>query len=403
MNFLKHALIATALLTSVGSFAKTLDRIVVVANNDVVTAAELNQRVAMIKQQYSANPSVLPNDAVLQKQILDALILESLQLQLAERGNLQIPDAQVDNALNTLAQNQGMTLTQFLDAVKNSGRDLAQFRQQIKRELTVNEVQKQIVGRQVFISDAEVDRFLSSQSGQSLKDTEYQLSYLRFEADQKDQAQQLLTQLNNGTSLLDTDGSRDLGMRSLEEVPSLFRTLVPVLKVGEAVLLERDNALHIAQLSNKTDVQSVNIEEYKIRHILVNTNELFDADSAQALLADLKSQIEMGASMAELADTYSQDNGSRGRGGDLDWNSLDTFVPEFAQVAKNTPVGSVSKVFESPYGYHILRVEDVRTSDVGIDVLRKQIRNQLYQRRYSESLQRWLTELRAESFVEFRN
>ncbi|WP_196156829.1 peptidylprolyl isomerase [Reinekea sp. G2M2-21] len=403
MNFLKHALIATALLTSVGSFAKTLDRIVVVANNDVVTAAELNQRVAMIKQQYSANPSVLPNDAALQKQILDALILESLQLQLAERGNLQIPDAQVDNALNTLAQNQGMTLTQFLDAVKNSGRDLAQFRLQIKRELTVNEVQKQIVGRQVFISDAEVDRFLSSQSGQALKDTEYQLSYLRFEADQKDQAQQLLTQLNNGTSLLDTDGSRDLGMRSLEEVPSLFRTLVPVLKVGEAVLLERDNALHIAQLSNKTDVQSVNIEEYKIRHILVNTNELFDADSAQALLADLKSQIEMGASMAELADTYSQDNGSRGRGGDLDWNSLDTFVPEFALVAKNIPVGSVSKVFESPYGYHILRVEEVRTSDVGIDVLRKQIRNQLYQRRYSESLQRWLTELRAESFVEFRN
>ncbi len=403
MTLLKKAIFTTALLASVVAQAKPLDRIIAVANNDVVTALELDQRVNQIKNQYKSNPNVLPNDTLLAQQILDAIILEKLQLQLAERGNLQMPDSQIDAALNNLAKNQNMTLAQYLSAVKNSGQDINAFRQQIKRELSINEVQKQIVGRQIFISDSEVDRFLASQSGQSLKDTEYQLSYLRFESGNKADAEALVNNLNDGLALLDTDGSRDLGLRKLDEVPSLFRTLVPVLELGEAVLLERDGVLHIAQLTNKTKAQTIIIEEYKLRHILVTTTELFNAESAVSLLNDLKQKIENGASMAELADNYSQDSGTRGRGGDLDWNSLDSYVKEFSDVARNTPENTVSDVFESPYGFHILRVEGIRTSDVGLDVLRKQIRNQLYQRRYNESLQRWLTELRAESFVEYRN
>ena len=403
MTLLKKAIFTTALLASVALQAKSLDRIIAVANNDVVTALELNLRVNQIKDQYKSNPKVLPSDQQLAQQILEAIILEKLQLQLAERGNLVVPDAQVDAALTNLASNQNLTLTQYLNAVKNSGQDIGLFRQQVKQELTVNEVQKQIVGRQIFISDGEVDRFLTSQSGQSLKDTEYQLTYLRFESGDKTEADRLVKSLNSGASLLDTEGSRDLGSRKLNDVPSLFRTLVPVLELGEAILLERDGALHIAQLTHKTEAQTVNVEEYKLRHILITTTELFNAESAKSLLNDLKTKIENGASMADLADRYSQDTGSRGRGGDLDWNSLDSFVNEFSQVARQTQTDQVSDVFESPYGYHILRVEGIRTSDIGLDVLRKQIRNQLFQRRYNESLQRWLTELRAESFVEYRN
>ena len=363
----------------------------------------MNQRVDQIKDQYKSNPSVLPSDQLLAQQVLEAIILEKLQLQLAEKGNLQLPDAQVDSALANLAQNQNMTLNQYLTAVQNSGQNIADFRNQVKRELAINEVQKQIVGRQIFIADSEVDRFLTSQTGQSLTGTEYQLSYIRFELAQKADAEALVTTLNQGATLLDTTGSRDLGTRKLDEIPSIFRTLVPVLKPNEAIMLERDDVLHIAQLVQKSEPQTVNIEEYKLRHILVTTTELFNAASAKSLLTDLKLKIENGASMAELADNYSQDSGSRGRGGDLDWNSLDSFVPEFSEMARNTELNAVSDVFESPYGFHILRVEGIRTSDVGFDVLRKQVRNQLYQRRYNEALQRWLTELRAESFVEYRN
>jgi peptidyl-prolyl cis-trans isomerase SurA len=402
MKYVKNGLLTLALLTSALGFSETLDRIIAVVNNDIVTAQELSNRMTMVKNQYKSNPSVLPNDQVLSQQILDALILESLQLQLAERGNLVIPEQQIDNALTTLAQNQNMTLDQFLTALQNSGRDITEIREQIRNELSINEVQQQIVGRQIFISDSEIERFLKSQSGQSLQDTQYQLGYLRLNSEDKPNAEELLSLLNSGASILEQENSRDLEFRLLEDIPSIFRTLVPVLKKGEAVLLEKDNVLHLAQLLDKTEIETLNIEEYNLRHILIKPDELFDAQSARDLITDLRAQIEEGADMASLADTYSQDTGTRGRGGDLGWSNLDTFVPEFAQAARSSTEGELSDVIETQYGLHILRVEGIRTRDVGLDVLRNQVRNQLYQRRYSESLQRWLVELRAESYVELR-
>ena len=345
---------------------------------------------------------MLPADDVLTRQVLDAMILESLQLQLAERGNLVIPEQQVNAAIQSIASRQNLTLDQLLAAVQSSGQSVGDFREQIRREITINELQQQIVGRQIFISDAEVERFLKSQSGQSLQETEYQLYYKRFDADQQAEADALVNRLNNGESLLDTPDSRDLGLRTLDQIPSIFRTLVPVLEENEAVLLPRDGVLHLAQLADKTEAASVNIEEYQLRHILIKTDQLFNAESARELAEDLRQRVLNGESMAELADEYSQDNGSRGRGGDLGWATLDNYVESFRDAARATEEGELSDVFRSPYGFHFLRVEGQRTRDVGTDVLRNQIRNQLSQQRYNEALQRWQTELRAESFVEIR-
>jgi peptidyl-prolyl cis-trans isomerase SurA len=399
---IKRSIAITALLFGSFTYAKTLDSIVAVVSDDVVTQLELDARITLVKNQYRSSPNVLPSESVLRTQILDALILESLQLQLAEKANLVIPDQQIDTAISNLASRQNASVEQYLQAVRNSGQSISGFRKQVERELTINELQQQIVGRQIFIADTEVERFLSSQSGQSLQDTQYQLTYLRLDAGQLEDAIALRDDLNNGGSLENVENSRDLGMRPLAEIPSIFQTLVPVLNIGEAVFLERDGVIHFTQLRDKTQTNSLNVEEFFIRHILVNTDALFTDESAQALLNDLKSQIESGADMASLADEYSQDPGTRGRGGELGWSSLDNFVQEFTQVAKSLPLNQLSDVFKSPYGYHILRVEEKRSRDVGLDVLKTQIRNQIYQQRYAESLQRWLTELRAESFVEMR-
>ncbi|EAR10948.1 Parvulin-like peptidyl-prolyl isomerase [Reinekea sp. MED297] len=401
-TWFKSALLATSLLMSTLTYAQTLDRIAAVANDDVITELQLAQRVEAVRQQYRSNPNVLPTDDVLTRQVLDAMILESLQMQLAERGNLVIPEQQVNAAIQSIASRQNMTLDQLLAAVQSSGQSVSDFREQIRREITLNELQQQIVGRQIFISDAEVERFLKSQSGQSLQETEYQLYYKRFDVDQQAEADALVDRLNSGESLLDSPDSRDLGMRTLDQIPSIFRTLVPVLEENEAVLLPRDGVLHLAQLADKTEAASVNIEEYQLRHILIKTDQLFNAESAQALAEDLRQRVLNGESMAELADEYSQDNGSRGRGGELGWATLDNYVESFRDAARSTEEGELSDVFRSPYGFHFLRVEGQRTRDVGTDVLRNQIRNQLSQQRYSEALQRWQSELRAESFVEIR-
>lgn len=401
MNTMLH-LIAAALLLCATAAATQLDRIAAVANKDVVTLLELSTRVAAIKNQYRANPNLLPAEPLLQQQVLDALILESLQLQLAERGNLVLPESQIDNAIQNIAQNQKLSLAELFERVQQGGQSIADFRAQIRRELTINQLQRQIVGRQISVADSEIERFMQSQSGQLLVNTRYQLYYQRFAQPAMAEADALLNKLNAGASLANETDSRDLGLRTLAELPSLFATVTPVLAEGEAILLARDDALHLAQLVAKSEVQSIAVEEYRIRHILLNTDALLSAESARALLADLAARIDAGESMSSLADEFSQDNGTRGRGGELGWVSLDSLTPAFAEAARQTPPGELSAVVETPFGLHILRVEETRSRDVGVDVLKNQIRNQLYQQRLNEATQRWLGELRAESYVEVR-
>ncbi|TCS37182.1 peptidylprolyl isomerase [Reinekea marinisedimentorum] len=402
LSLLKAALVSSLLITGALAVAKPLDRIIVVVNDDIVTQQELDQRTAYIKDQYKAAARRMPADDVLQQQILDALILESLQMQLAEKGKITISDQKIDAAISNIAKRQKLTTAQFYQAMKANGLAEADVRKQITTELTLNELQQKLVARQVYVSDAEIDRFMATQSGQSFTETEYQLAYKRFELTEKEQANALLKKVNAGTPLLSEEDARDLGLRQLEEVPSIFRTLVPVLKDKEAVLIEKNGALHMAQLVDKTEAQSINVEEFAIRHILIQTDIVFDEQAAQSLLTELREKILAGESMADLADEYSQDEGTKGRGGLLDWSTLDAYVAEFSDEVKATPVGEVSEVFRSPYGFHILRVEDSRVRDVSVDVIRQQIRAQLGQARYTEALERWKTELLAESFVEYR-
>ncbi|MBU2865058.1 peptidylprolyl isomerase [Reinekea forsetii] len=399
VNFCAAPLI---LLASVVAHADTLDRIRAIANDDIVTQLELDARISNVKMQYRTNPNVLPADAILEKQVLDQLVLESLQYQIADRMNLTIPQANIDNAINTIAQRQNATTEQLLAAVKAQGQTIASFRSQISKELLLNEVHRRAVASSVYVSEAEVERFINSQAGQSLQDIEYQLYYRQFPVSELAQAQALTDSLNQGQSLKLDPNAKDLGLRQLDAVPTVFKTLVPVLKENEAILIEKENAVHVGQLINKTDAQQVNIQEFNIRHILIKSDALLDEASAKAAIENLRSQIENGADMAELADQYSDDIGTRGVGGSLGWATLDSYAKEFAAAAKVSDINALSPVFKTQFGFHVLRVEDKRTRNVGLDVLRNQIRSQLQNRRFQEAIQRWQTELLAESFIEYR-
>lgn len=404
MMFKKITSVVVAFLfVGSGAVAQTLDSIRAVANDDIVTEKELIERVEQIKRQYQANPQVLPSESELRRQILDQLILESLQLQIAERGNLVLPDEQIDLALERIASNQDLSVASFTAALRQQGQNINQVREQIRKELTINEVQRIMVGRQIIITDSEIERYLTSQTGQQLQNTQYQLAYLRLEPTEMASAEQLIARINSEKSqLLAEANARDLGLRSLADVPSLFRTIVPVMQEQEALLIDNPDALHLIQLIDKTEAESVNIEEYSIRHILLSVDALLTEDAARSTLTDLKRQIEQGGDMATLANQFTNDTGSKGNGGSLGWSTLDVFVPEFAQAARTTPRNKVSDIIQTQFGLHILRVEDVRSRDVGIDVLKNQIRRQLQQQRFQEAVQRWQTELLAESFIEIR-
>lgn len=382
--------------------AELLDRVVAVANEDIVTANELAQRTADIRQRYQNSPQVLPPGDQLQRQVLDSLILERLQLQLASNMNLNITDSQVNDAINNLAQQRDMTLDNFVAAVESNGDSYQDLRRDVRRELTLNQVRRRYVDREVNVTEGEVNRYLDTLAGQSIQDVKFELLYRRYSLEQRDVAQAQLEQLQAGDQLSVDDNTRNLGLRPVSELPSIFRTVVPVLDLNEAVLIENGGALHLAQLINKTDRQAVQVEQYQVRHILVQPNALLNATQAQALLEDLRQRIIDGDNMAGLADQFTDDLGSKGKGGALGWRQAEEFVPAFANQVRQTPMNQVSDVFESNFGYHILRVEDQRTTDVSLDVLRQQVRESLGQRKFEEALQRWLVELRAQSFVEVK-
>ena len=382
--------------------AELLDRIVAVANEDVVTARELSQRLQQIRRQYQSNPQVLPPDEALREQVLDALIQERLQLQLAEQMNLNITDSQVNDAVRRLAQQQNMSIEQFVTAVQQSGQNYQTVREQIRQELTISQVRRQHVGRSINVTEGEVERYLKTLAGQSLQEAEFELVYRRFSVDERAEAEALKAELDAGADLAENPEARNLGLRTVDNLPSVFRTVVPVLELGEAVLIEQGDALHMAQLVDKKERKAVQVTQYKVRHILVKPDVLLNEQQARTLLTDLRDQIQAGASMAELANQFTDDLSSKGDGGDLGWRQPDEFVSAFARMVREIPEGEVSPVFESQFGFHILRVEGERTRDVGLDVLRQQVRQTLSERKYEESLQRWLVELRAQSFVEVR-
>lgn len=405
MHNLKAILLAFALAAvplGQAAGAELLDRVVALANEDIVTANELARRTAEIRQRYQDSPEVLPSDDQLRRQVLDTLILERLQLQLADSMNLNITDSQVNEAMNQLARQRDMSLEGFVAAVQSSGQSYADLRDQVRRELTINQVRQRHAGREVRVTDGEVERYLDTLAGQSLQQVRFELLYQRYSRDEREQAEARLAELRAGASLADSEDARNLGLRSVDDLPSVFRTVVPVLALDEAVLIEQGEALHLAQLVDKTEREAVQVDQYRVRHILVRPDALLTDDQARTLLADLRQRIRAGESMGELADQFTDDLDSKGSGGDLGWAQAEEFVPAVAQRVRELPGGELSEVFESNLGFHILRVEDRRTQDVSLDVMRQQVRETLGQRKYEEALQRWLVELRAQSFVEVR-
>jgi peptidyl-prolyl cis-trans isomerase SurA len=379
-----------------------LDRVIAVANEDVVTANELVRRTEAIRSQYASNPGVLPPDEALRRQVLDALILERLQLQLADSINLRITDSQVNDAVNRLAQQRNLSLEQFISALQRNGQDYSTVREQVRQELTIGEVRRQYVGRTIRVTEGEVQRYLNTLAGQSLAEAEFELAYRRFTPAEAETARALRDELNQGSNLAQDSDARNLGLRKVDQLPSIFRTVVPVMEINEAVLVEREDALHLAQLISKNERKAIQVEQYRVRHILIRPNVVLDETQAEALLTDLRERINNGEDMASLANQFTDDLGSKGSGGELGWRQAEDFVRAFASQVRSIPLNEVSPVFRSEFGFHILRVEDTRTQDIGLDVLRQQVRETLSERKYEEALERWLVELRAQSFVEVR-
>ncbi|UTW14227.1 peptidylprolyl isomerase [Marinobacterium rhizophilum] len=413
----------TLLSASAQAEVVLLDRIVAIVNDDVIMQSELENRTAVIRAQLSASQTRLPSEDILNRQVLDRLIIDSIQLQIAEQQGLKISDRQLNDTLEQVASRNGMTLAQFREALIAEGQDYNSAREQIRDELLLTQVQQSSVNRRIRVSEQEVENFLASEEGKSAISPDYLLSNIliaipeQATPDMLSQAERkaldIFQQLRQGADFAETAVANsnaqnalnggDLGWRKASELPEVIATIASTLAPGDfSKPVKTSSGYIIVQLRDKRGGQSSLVEQTLVSHILLKPTEIRSEAQTRSRIEELSVRLRNGEPFDQLARQYSDDTASGSLGGDLSWTQDGQMVPEFEQVMKNTATGQVSDAFESRFGWHILWVRDRRTQDMGDEMRENRARFSIRQRKFNEELTTWLREIRAQAYVELK-
>lgn len=402
-----------------------LEQVAVVVDDSVILKSEVDKRIRDVQFQFAKRKTPLPADDVLRKQVIEQLVLENLQLNLADHAGIRIEDAALTSTLTSIAKESGLTLQQFqekLDAT--AGSSYSEVREQVKRELMINRLRQRRMQDRIRITDQDVQNFLKSPAGQAEIASEYRLGHILVEiadtATPKDiaaaearmnKAREELAAGKDFALVAATYSSAetalkggDLGWRKAAQLPTLFADAVEKMQPGEvAAPIRTPGGFHLIKLLEKRGVDMVRVPQRHVRHILIKPTEILSSEDARQKLEDIRNKITGGSNFADEARIHSDDPGSARQGGDLGWVSAGEMVPEFEHMMQTIPLNTVSQVFQSSYGWHILEVTGEREQDVSAQVRANIARQALYSRQYDEELAGWLRELRAEAFVEVRD
>ena len=398
-----------------------LDRAVAIVNNDVITANELADKIAQIKQQLTQKHTQLPPDDVLRKQVLERMILDEIQLQLAKASGVRVDDEQLNLVISNIAKQNQMTLDQFRQTLEHQGFTFAKFREEIRKEIIIAQLHKNKVDNQVYVSEQEVDNELSKFSNQQQLDVEYHLAHIlipvpesarpeQIEAAQR-KAEEVYTQLNLGADFAKMAISVSADQRALQggdlgwvkqgQLPTIFADVIPKMSPGEiSKPLRSASGFHIIKLidTRKQDEKHL-VEQTLARHILIKTSEIVSSAEAKQKLERIRNEILAGGDFAKIAKASSDDTGSAADGGNLGWVSPGTMVPEFEEEMNKLKPGEISQPFQTRFGWHIIQVMSRRQHDDTQAYLRSQARSQIQKRKIEEETENWLRRIRDEAYV----
>lgn len=428
MDFLKKTFSLTLLLVSLLAFKaiyalETLDRIVAVINNSVITQQQLNEQIKMTQQQWQAENKPIPAPTVFRKQVLNQMIDHELQLQFASNTGLKINEAALDKTIQDIAQRNGLTLEQLREKLQQDNIPYAKYRQQIRQQLIINHLQQGEVGAKISVTDQEVKDMLTHLPKSAPQKITYHVEDLLVPfpnqpstadiARIKEIASSLLQKAKNGASfqalIAQADKSNppltggDLGWRPLNDLPDVFQTAVQNLKPSEVTgPIQAANGFHLIRLleiqGNTTTAHYVTSTH--TRHILIKTSPLLNDKQAENRLNEIRADILRGGDFAALAKKYSQDPGSAYKGGDLGWTLPGFFDPTFEEQSKKLAINQVSLPFKTQFGWHIVQVlgraQKLQTTQ---NLSREQAAQLVYRRKFQQALKNWLRQLRNQSYV----
>jgi peptidyl-prolyl cis-trans isomerase SurA len=419
---LRPLLLGVALLAATAQAqVRPLDRVVAIVDNDVVMQSQLDARLREVQQTIDKRGGSLPPEHVLSQQVLERLIIENIQLQIGERSGIRITDEELNQAMGTIAQRNGMSLEQFRDALARDGLSYADARDQVRREMIISRVRQRRVAERIQVTDQEVQNFLASDLGKMQLSEEFRLANILIPVSEgassseiqaaDRQAQELYQQLQQGADFGQLAVSRsasenaleggEMGWRKAGQLPPPFDSMISQLNPGEVTEPVRTpGGFIILKLIEKRGGDTQVRDEVHVRHILIKPSEIRSEEETRRLVERLYQRIVDGEDFAELAKSFSEDPGSALNGGDLNWIDPNALVPEFREVMNNTASGELSKPFKSPYGWHVLQVLGRRATDSSAQFREQQAANLLRNRKYDEELQAWLRQIRDEAYVE---
>jgi len=400
-----------------------LDRIIAVVNDDVIMLSEFENKLHAARAQIAQEHAQAPPDEILHRQVLESLIMNKLQLQLAATTGVVVDDETLNQTINRIAEQNKVSLTQFREILERDGFSYERFREDIRDEITISRLRQRHIDNRVAVTDGEIDNFLATEELQGGAENEYHLSHILIATpeaattEEKEQARlvanKVLEDLANGEDFAKLAMSvsagqqaaegGDLGWRKASEIPSLFADLVTQMKEGEvSKLIESPGGFHIIKLTGLRTSDKHMVTQTRARHILMRPNELLSEADIKNKLEQAKARVMQGENFAEMAKSHSEDAASAVNGGDLGWVNPGAMVPEFEAQMNLLKPGEISEPFKTQFGWHIVQVLERREHDNSEDLKRDKARETIRQKKIAEAQQNWLRQLRDEAYVEYR-
>ncbi len=417
---------AVAQTRDIGSRGDLLDRIAVVVNEGVVLQSQIDTQVIQITHRLRDQNTPLPAPSVLRQQIIERLVLQEIQMQRAQKIGLRVTDEALNNAIREVAQQNKIEFSELPTALAREGINYAEYREQMRREMTLSMLRQRDVYARIYVNPREIDQFLAKQAANKSGDQSYNVSHILLalpEAASPGQLEQIekkaadvreralkgedFGQLAVSYSQAQTALERgQLGWRKGSELPTFMADVVTKMQPGDvSEPVRTPSGFHVIRLNEvRGDNTPLIVEQLHARHILLKTNELQDDETVRGRLQTIRDRIASGADdFSAIAKAVSEDPGSGAEGGDLGWTGTGTFVPEFEATLQKLPESEISQPFRTQYGWHIAQVLGRRSQDMSTDERKRRAFEQIRSSKVDEETELWLRRLRDEAFVDYRS
>jgi peptidyl-prolyl cis-trans isomerase SurA len=425
-NTLRKVIISLAtcfvLMLNYPTVAEVLGRVAAIVEEDVILEQELDNEVSTIAERIRASNAQMPPESILRKQVLEKLIIDKLQRQLAEKAGITVTEEMLNNSAADIAQRNNMTLQQFREELQRQGLTYKNFLDNMRNEIIINQLRGREIGGRIKVTDREVDHYLETQEQESNGTAiQYHLGHIliavREAAAAKEiqsaqsKANELVKKLRAGQDFTHTAMTEsgddnalkggDLGWRSLSDIPSLFSDIVVKMHANEvADPIRSPSGFHIIKMLELKGLDNHTITNTKVRHILIKTNDLIDDEEAKKRLLALKARIMDGDDFAALARAHSDDKGSALKGGSLDWVGPQDLVKPFEDAMEKLEINELSEPIQTQFGWHLIQVLDRKTKDNSAEHKKDVVREAIRKRKIEEETELWMRRLRDEAYVE---